>query len=164
MADVALPDSEDSMRITKRSNLALRVLMFCGVNSDRLVTKHDIAGKCNSSENHLGQVVNQLAQAGFLDTVRGRGGGIKLGRAAADIRIGEVFRLLESKTVVSDCFADVDNTCPLISACRLKSAISAAVDAFYTKLDEVALEELIQDNDRLEEILCLDLQEVCAAE
>lgn len=152
------------MRITKRSNLALRVLMFCGVNSGRLVTKHDIAGKCNSSENHLGQVVNQLAQAGFLDTVRGRGGGIKLGKPAADIRIGEVFRLLEAKTVVSECFADVDNTCPLVPACRLKSAISAAVDAFYNKLDEIALDELIVGNDGLEEILCLDLPKICAAE
>ena len=138
--------------------------MFSGVNSGRLVTKHDIAGKCNSSENHLGQVVNQRAQAGYLDTVRGRGGGIKLGKRAADIRIGEVFRLLEEKETVSDCFADVDNTCPLVSACRLKSAISAAVDAFYSKLDEIVLEELIRGNDDLEEILCLDLQKVCAAQ
>ena len=92
------------MRITKRSNLALRVLMFCGVNSGRLVTKHDIAGKCNSSENHLGQVVNQLAQAGLLETVRGRGGGIMLGKPAKDIRIGQVFRLLEAKEMVSECF------------------------------------------------------------
>ena len=151
------------MRITKRSNLALRVLMFCGVNGGRLVTKHDIAGKCNSSENHLGQVVNQLAQAGYLDTVRGRGGGIRLGRIAADIRIGDVFRLMESKTPVSECFADVDNTCPLISACRLKSAISAAIAAFYGKLDEISLQEFIEDNTSLEQILCLDLQGACAA-
>ncbi len=151
------------MRITKRSNLALRVLMFCGVNGDRLVTKHDIAGKCNSSENHLGQVVNQLAQAGFLDTVRGRGGGIRLGRVAAEIRIGDVFRLMESKTAVSECFADVDNTCPLITACRLKVAIAAAVDAFYGKLDEITLHELIEDNSTLEQLLCIDLQSACAA-
>ena len=152
------------MRITKRSNLALRVLMFRGVNSGRLVTKHDIAGRCNSSENHLGQVVNQLAQAGFLETVRGRGGGIMLGKPAKDIHIGQVFRLLEAKEMVSECFADVDNTCPLVSACRLKSAIAAAVDAFYEKLDEIALDELIRDNVGLEEILCIDLQEVCAAQ
>jgi len=150
------------MRITKRSNLALRVLMFCGVNSKRLVTKHDIAGKCNSSENHLGQVVNQLAQAGFLDTVRGRGGGIRLGRVPTDIQIGEVFRLMESKKTVSECFADVDNTCPLISACRLKASISAAVDAFYGKLDEITLDDLIGDNLGLEQILCVDLPIGCS--
>lgn len=152
------------MRITKRSNLALRVLMFCGVNDRRLVTKHDIAGKCNSSENHLGQVVNQLAQAGFLDTVRGRGGGIRLGRAPKDIQIGEVFRLMEAKKMVSECFADVDNTCPLVSACRLKAAITAAVDAFYGKLDEVTLDDLIEDNSELEQILCVDLPLGCSVE
>lgn len=151
------------MRITKRSNLALRVLMFCGVNGGRLVTKHEIAGKCNSSENHLGQVVNQMAQAGFLDTVRGRGGGIRLGKNPQEIQIGDVFRLMEAKAAVSECFADVDNTCPLVSACRLKSAISAAVEAFYGKLDEITLQELIEDNFSLEQILCLDLPKTCAA-
>jgi len=151
------------MRITKRSNLALRVLMFCAVNDGRLVTKHDIARKCNSSENHLGQVVNQLAQAGFLDTVRGRGGGIRLGKDRKDIQIGDVFRLMEAKAAVSECFADVDNTCPLISACRLKSVITAAVEAFYAKLDEITLLELTKDNGGLAQILCLDLTTSCAA-
>jgi Rrf2 family nitric oxide-sensitive transcriptional repressor len=151
------------MRITKRSNLALRVLMFCGVNDGRLVTKHDIAGKCNSSENHLGQVVNQMAQAGFLDTVRGRGGGIRLGQKPEDIQIGKVFRLMEAKATVSECFADVDNTCPLVSACRLKSAITAAVEAFYTTLDDITLQDLIEDNAGLEQILCLDMPTACAA-
>lgn len=152
------------MRITKRSNLALRVLMFCGVNDGRLVTKHDIAEKCRSSENHLGQVVNQLAQNGYLDTVRGRGGGIRLGAKAEAIQIGQVFRLMEGKPTESECFADVDCTCPLVSACRLKPAISAAVEAFYGTLDSITLAELIAGNDSLEEILCLDLPVTCTPE
>ena len=53
------------MRITKRTNLAIRVLMFCGVNQGRLVTKAEIAERCNTSENHLAQVINQLGQMGF---------------------------------------------------------------------------------------------------
>ena len=149
------------MRITKRSNLALRVLMFCGVNNDRLVTKHDIAKKCRSSENHLGQVVNQLAQNGLLDTVRGRGGGIRLGRQPSDIQIGQVFRLMEGKPQASECFADVDFTCPLVAACRLKPAISAAVDAFYDTLDNICLSDLIDGNEQLENILCLDMPVQC---
>jgi len=149
------------MRITKRSNLALRVLMFCGVNQGRLVTKHDIAGKCNSSENHLGQVVNQLAQKGVLDTVRGRGGGIRLGMDATEIRIGDIFRMLEADSPVAECFADVDNTCPLAIACRLKSAITVAVNAFYASLNELTLKDLIEDNRSLEQILCLDLDFNC---
>lgn len=149
------------MRITKRSNLALRVLMFCGVNGGRLVTKHDIAERCNSSENHLGQVVNQLAQRGVVDTVRGRGGGIRLGMDPSEIKIGQIFRMLEADSPVAECFADVDNTCPLTAACRLKSAISMAVDAFYEKLNELTLHDLIEDNRSLEQILCLDLDMAC---
>lgn len=149
------------MRITKRSNLALRVLMFCGVNPGRLVTKHDIAEKCNSSENHLGQVVNRLAQKGVLDTVRGRGGGIRLGMDPMAIRIGDIFRILEADTPIAECFADVDNTCPLTSACRLKSAITLAVNAFYEKLNELTLKDLIDDNKSLEVILCMDLDLGC---
>ena len=152
------------MRITKRSNLALRVLMFCGVNQDRLVTKHDIAEKCNSSENHLGQVVNQLSQNGVVDTVRGRGGGIRLGKSASEIKIGQIFRLLEADSPVAECFADVDNTCPLSAACRLKSAIGLAVEAFYEKLDELTLLDLIEDNQSLEQILCLDMNVACASQ
>jgi len=138
--------------------------MFCGVNQGRLVTKHDIAGKCNSSENHLGQVVNQLSQNGIVATVRGRGGGIRLGMDPSDIKIGQIFRLLESDPPVAECFADVDNTCPLSSACRLKSAIGLAVDAFYEKLDELTLQDLIEDNRSLEQILCLDLEVACAGQ
>ena len=108
------------MRITKRTNIAIRALMFCAVNMDRRVTKHDIAEACNSSENHLGQIVNQLAQLGFLETTRGRGGGLTLARAPGQISIGEVFRLLEADVPVAECFADVDNTCPLTDACRLE--------------------------------------------
>ena len=64
------------MRITKRTNIAIRVLMFCGANESRLVTKSEIAARCNTSESHLAQVINQLAQLGFLHTQRGRSGGI----------------------------------------------------------------------------------------
>lgn len=62
------------MRITMRTNLAMRILMFCAVNQDRRVTKADIATGCNSSENYIGQVVNQLARIGYLKTLRGRHG------------------------------------------------------------------------------------------
>lgn len=59
------------MRLTTRTNLAMRTLMFCAVNPDRTVRKHEIAEACNASENHLAQVVNTLAQRGFVDTQRG---------------------------------------------------------------------------------------------
>ena len=141
------------MRITKRTNLAIRVLMFCGANSERLVTKSEIADRCNTSENHLAQVINQLGQLGYLHTQRGRNGGIMLARPMDQIVIGDVFRQLEASVPLAECFADVDNTCPLVEACRLRLAIADAADAFYAHLDEVRLDALVCGNDRLLDIL-----------
>ncbi len=83
------------MRITKRTNIAVRLLMYCALNEGRLVTKSEIAQRCNISENHLAQVVNQLSQLGFLKTQRGRNGGLNLSRSADEICIGDVFRQVE---------------------------------------------------------------------
>lgn len=141
------------MRITKRTNIAIRILMFCAANPERLVTKSEIAERCNASENHLAQVINQLGQLGFLRTQRGRNGGLMLGRAATEIRIGDVFRSLEASVPLAECFADVDNTCPLVEACRLRLALADAAEAFFTHLDEVTLDSLVCGNDRLLEIL-----------
>ena len=141
------------MRITKRTNLAIRVLMFCGVNQGRLVTKAEIAERCNTSENHLAQVINQLGQMGFLSTHRGRNGGIALARDMADINIGDVFRRLESTVPLTECFADAENTCPLVAACRLRVAIADAAEAFYTQLEDVSLAGLVCDNDPLASLL-----------
>lgn len=141
------------MRITKRTNLAIRVLMFSGANAGRLVTKSEIAARCNTSENHLAQVINTLGQLGYLHTQRGRNGGITLARPMERIVIGEVFRALESGVPLAECFADVDNTCPLVEACRLRLAIADAAEAFYAHLDKVTLDALVCGNDPLLAIL-----------
>ncbi|MBE1297456.1 RrF2 family transcriptional regulator [Phycobacter azelaicus] len=141
------------MRITKRTNIAVRLLMYCAANADRLVTKTETAECCNISENHLAQVINQLSQLGYLNTQRGRNGGMSLGRAAGEIRIGDVFRDLEGSLPMVECFADVDNTCPLVDACRLKQALAAAAEAFYASLDDLTLSSLVCDNAALLQIL-----------
>ena len=141
------------MRITKRTNIAFRILMFCGVNSDRLVTKSEIATRCKTSESHLAQVINHLAQMGFLRTQRGRAGGIALARPMDKIDIGDVFRRLEVNTGVAECFADVDNTCPLVSGCRLRLALFDAMEAFHAHLDGMTLSDLVCDNTALFDII-----------
>ncbi|WP_353473631.1 Rrf2 family transcriptional regulator [Salipiger sp. H15] len=141
------------MRVTKRTNIAIRVLMHCAANTGRLVTKSEIARCCNASENHLAQVINQLAQLGFLSTHRGRNGGLELARPADQIQIGEVFRTLESPVPLAECFADADNTCPLTDACRLRLALTEAANAFYATLDPITLDELVCDNAPLIDIL-----------
>ncbi|QIE45571.1 Rrf2 family transcriptional regulator [Pseudohalocynthiibacter aestuariivivens] len=141
------------MRITKRSNIAMRVLMFCAVQPEKLVTKAEVAARCNASESHLAQIIHQMAQLGYLETQRGRNGGVMLGRPAREIIIGDVFRDIEAEFTASECFADVDNTCPLTSACRLRWAIGAAAEAFFAYLDTITLDTLVCDNFALERIL-----------
>ncbi|MBO9401965.1 MULTISPECIES: RrF2 family transcriptional regulator [unclassified Shimia] len=141
------------MRITKRTNIAMRVLMYCAANPDRLVTKHEIAGVCAASENHLAQVIHKLALLGVLDTHRGRSGGVRLAHDTKDICVGDVFRAMEGPVPLAECFADVDTTCPLVSACRLKPILGEAAEAFYARLDEVTLDTLMCENAALLNIL-----------
>lgn len=141
------------MRVTKRTNIAIRLLMFCAANPGRLVTKAEVAKTCNTSENHLAQVVNQLAQLGYIHTQRGRNGGLSLARSATQIEIGGVFRALEKPVPLAECFADADNSCPLVSACRLRVALQDAAEAFFAHLDQLTLDALVCDNDALLSIL-----------
>ncbi|RYH12098.1 Rrf2 family transcriptional regulator [Tropicimonas sp. IMCC6043] len=141
------------MRLTVRTNLAMRALMFCAINSDRIVRKAEIAEACNSSENHLGVVINMLGQTGFIETARGRNGGIRLKVAPEALSVGQVFRVFEANVPFAECFAGSDNHCPLTASCRLRGQLSVALEAFYAALDKVTLADLIQDNSGLRTLL-----------
>ncbi|MFT3689250.1 RrF2 family transcriptional regulator [Paenirhodobacter sp.] len=141
------------MRLTIRTNLAMRTLMFCAVNSGRIVRKHDIAAACNASENHLAQVVNTLAQEGFIETQRGRSGGLRLARPMEEICVGQVLRTFKSTLPFAECFDPAANTCPLREACLFRGALEAAVEAFYAALDKWTLADLVTDNLALERLL-----------
>lgn len=152
------------MRLTTRTSLALRTLMFCAVNDGRIVRKHEIAERCNVSENHLAQVINGLGHAGFVTTLRGRRGGLQLARPMDMIGVGEVARAFEGKLPLAECFAEGENTCPLAPACRLRNALARAVEAFYSALDGLTIKDLVSSNDELHGILELpapDLRLTC---
>ena len=143
------------MRLTTRTDLALRTLMFCAVNPDRIVRKHEVAERCNVSENHLAQVINGLSHKGFVTTLRGRNGGLKLARPMAEIGVGAVARAFEGGVPVADCFATSRADCPLAPSCRLRDALSRAVAAFYDSLDTLTIADLVECNDGLEAVLAL---------
>ena len=143
------------MRLTTRTNLALRALMFCAVNANRIVRKQDAARFVNASENHLAQVINQLAHAGFIITLRGRHGGFHLARRADQISVGAVFRTFEGDMPFIECLGD-ENTCPLRPACRMKAHLARAVEAFYATLDPITLSDLTDCNSALDTILSLN--------
>ena len=145
------------MRLTTRTDLALRTLMFCALNPDLIVRKHEVAERCNVSENHLAQVINGLAHKGFVTTLRGRNGGLRLARPAAEIGVGSVARAFEGGVPVADCFATSRAHCPLAASCRLRDALARAVAAFYDSLDTLTIADLVEDNVGLEAVLSMSM-------
>jgi Rrf2 family nitric oxide-sensitive transcriptional repressor len=134
------------MRLTTKTNLAARVLMACAVNDKTTLRSAEIAQTCNASLNHLLQVVSALQANGFVETIRGRNGGLRLARSPAEISMGEVFRIFEAGVPFAECFAPETNTCPLSLSCRLRSFVSRAIEAFYHELDMVTLADLTKGN------------------
>ncbi len=143
------------MRLTVYSDYALRLLMYLAVRGDKLATIPQIAQAYNISGNHLMKVVHQLGQAGYLETVRGRGGGIRLARPAADIVLGDVIRFTEPDMDIVPCFAPENQDCPLRRACRLKGALERARLAFLHVLDEYTLADLTWNQQALQSSLGL---------
>lgn len=141
------------MRMTTRSNLAIRTLMFCAVNDNRIVRKHEAATACNASENHLAQVIHGLAVAGFLTTLRGRAGGLRLARPATQITVGEVVRRFEGGLPFAPCMEPGGSDCPLAGSCRLTCVLTGALEAFYSALDRVTVDDLVRGNTALSGIL-----------
>ena len=134
------------MRLTTKTNLAARVLMACAANEGVTLRTAQIARACNASVNHLLQVVNELQAHGFVQTIRGRSGGLHLARPASQVSMGAVFRLFEANHPFAECFDLRTNTCPLHGACRLRSYIARAVEAFYHEMDMVTLQDLVKGN------------------
>lgn len=141
------------MRVATRTNLAVRVLMFCAVHSERLVKTAEIAAICNCSAHHVAHVVQRLQASDAIETTRGRAGGIRLARPTSGISVGAVVRLFEDEIPLAECFNPVSNTCPLVAGCRLRSYLTRALEAFYHELDMVTLEDLVRGNCGLAELL-----------
>lgn len=122
------------MRLTRHTDYALRILLQAAAQPERRLSIAGVAQTQDISRNHAMKVVNELAAAGLLDTVRGRGGGFTLGRPAQEITIGEVVRLTEPDIRPADCEA-----CALAPGCGLTPILSGAVRAFLDELDRYTL-------------------------
>lgn len=144
------------MRLTQLSDYSLRVLMYLGAQpQERLVTIEEIAAAYGISENHLMKVVHRLAQNGFVETVRGRGGGLRLKGRASGIRLGDVVRAVEEDFSLVECFG-TGNTCRITDVCRLKRVLDQALGAFLTSLDAWSLADLVQKPKALIDALAID--------
>ena len=144
------------MRLTLHTDFALRVLIQVGLNDGKLTTIKDIAQTFDISKAHLMKVVNDLSQKGYLDTVRGRGGGIRLMRAPREINIGQVVRDTESQLDVIGCL-EHKGYCPIERVCVLRGALRNATEAFLAVLGAHTLADLITPQRVLSSLLLKSL-------
>lgn len=126
------------MQLTKFSDYALRVLMYANAAGDRLVTIEEIAAAYRISRAHLMKVVNALTRAGYLTSVRGRAGGLRLAVAPDKIRLGDVVRATEPDFALVECLSS-DGDCVIGGCCRLPSVMREALKAFLAVLDRHTL-------------------------
>jgi Rrf2 family nitric oxide-sensitive transcriptional repressor len=131
------------MHLTLHTDYAMRLLLFLGLNPDRRCTIEEIAQHYRVSRNHLMKVALTLTQKGFVDSLRGRNGGLKLGRPPGEIGIGAVVRATEDNLDLVECFDAKTNTCRIAPACLLKQPFAEAVQAFLTVLDRYTLADML---------------------
>lgn len=130
------------MRLSDYTDYTLRVLMYCALHTERLVTIVEIADHYAVSKNHLMKIVNDLARLGLLETTRGRGGGLRLLKAASDIRVGDVVRAAETDFRLVECFDPGTDTCTLTPTCHLRNVFATALHAYFAALDGVTLADI----------------------
>ena len=143
------------MRLTLHTDYALRVLIHVAIADGKLITISDIAESFDISKQHLMKVVSDLSRKGYLDTVRGRGGGIRLRRKPRDVNIGRVVRETEDKLDVIGCLGQ-RGYCRIERVCVLRGVLDDAIQAFLDVLDGYTLADLIKPQRVLSSLLLLD--------
>lgn len=138
------------MQLTRHTDYSLRVLIYLALRPEKLGNISEIAKAFNVSRNHLVKVVQQLAKLGYINTIRGHGGGIELSRAPEDICVGEVVRYTENNLEVINCRQP---PCPLLPSCRLKVALAEATETFLETLDSCTIADLTRGKVKLKKLI-----------
>jgi Rrf2 family transcriptional regulator, iron-responsive regulator len=144
------------MRLTRQTNYAIRMLMYCAANDGRLSRVPDIAKAYSVSELFLFKILQPLVEAGLVETVRGRNGGVRLGRPAATITIFDVVRVTEESFAMAECFEADGADCPLIDSCSLNSALREALGAFFEVLAKYSIADLVKTRPNVRALLGLE--------
>ena len=140
------------MKLTQHTNYAIRMLMYCN-SKNGLATIGEIAKFYNLSEKFLTKILTSLTRYGFVETVRGRNGGIRLARSAEEIFIGDVVQKIEENFELAECFKAGEADCPLVDACGLNQALSRALQSFFDTLNEYTLADLTKQNSAIRKLL-----------
>lgn len=141
------------MRMTLHTDYALRTLIYLAVRPDQLITVRAIADSYGLSRNHLLKVALNLNRGGFIETVRGRSGGLRLAKPAGEITVGAVVRHLEEDFALVECLRAGGGLCSISSLCRMKEIFRDALAAFLTVLDSHTIGDVAKDSDALAALL-----------
>jgi Rrf2 family transcriptional regulator, iron-responsive regulator len=144
------------MRLTRQTNYAFRILMYCAANDGQLSRIPEIAAAYTVSELFLFKILQPLVEAGLVTTVRGRNGGVKLGRPAADISLFDVVRVTEENFAMAECFENDAAECPLVDSCGLNSALREALNAFFSVLAKHTIADLVAARPNINALLGID--------
>lgn len=144
------------MRLTVYTDYALRLLMFLAVKRDGLATIAEVAESYGVSKNHMMKVAHQLGLAGYVETVRGRSGGLRLAKPAASINLGDVVRRTEQDMALVPCFEPEAAPCAIRPCCTLRHALAEAASAFMGVLDGYSLSDLVKPRAPLMALLAIE--------
>lgn len=131
------------MRLTAMTDYSMRLLMYLGNQPDRLCTIAEVARAHGISEPHLMKVTHRLAQAGWIETTRGKNGGMRLARAPAEISLGAVVRDMENDLAIVACMGAQNPECILLGHCGLTGIMQGALDKFLAHLDSYSLADIL---------------------
>jgi Rrf2 family transcriptional regulator, nitric oxide-sensitive transcriptional repressor len=141
------------MRLTAFTDYCLRVLIYVGLKNGELATIDEIAERYGINRNHLVKVVFRLGQLGYLETIRGKRGGVRLARSPAKINLSTLIRETEQDWAVVECFQEQGCQCVIAPACVLRKALRQALDAFFKSLEEYTLADLLKPGRSLRRLL-----------
>lgn len=144
------------MRLTVYTDYTIRLLIHLAVQGDRAATIQEVAQRYNISRNHLMKVASRAVQAGYIESTRGRGGGLRLARPASQIRLGEVLRVTEDDWDLVECFDPTKNRCTITKACGLRPILAEALDAYFAVLDHYTLADAVSQRKPLVQLLGLN--------
>ncbi|WP_010288250.1 RrF2 family transcriptional regulator [Kurthia massiliensis] len=142
------------MRLTLYTDYSLRTLLFLGAKApEELSTIKEISDAYGISKNHLMKVTHELGKMGYIETIRGRGGGIRLAKRPEEIGIGEVVRQTEEDFYLVDCFNPESVGCIISPVCNLKGALNKALHAYISVLDEYKLSDFLHEKEAIAALL-----------
>lgn len=144
------------MRLTKQTNYAIRMLMYCAANGENLSRIPEIARAYGVSELFLFKILQPLNKAGLVETVRGRNGGVRLPRPADQINLFDIVRVTEENFAMAECFETGEIDCPLVDSCGLNSALRKALNAFFEVLQQYTIDDLVKARPQINFLLGLE--------